>query len=450
MTVFVLNKNKKPLMPCTEHRAKKLMESGRAVVHKCFPFTLRIKTCIDAEAPALRLKICQGAKRTGMAVLNGNKVIFLVEIGHKNPHMNIHSRASLRRGRRHRKTRYRPARFKNRRKPKGWLPPSLSCRVDQIMHAVKKIRDSLPIAELSVQTAKFDTQKMHNSEISGVEYQQGKLGGYEVREYLLEKWGRKCVYCGKKDVELGIDHIVPKARGGSNSVENLTIACKTCNRKKGRKTAAEFGHPEVLAKAKKPLKEAAFMNAIRSRAYMRLLDVFLPQRIEVGTGAMTKMNRITAGLPKLKCLDACCVGESTPEKLDFTGVNYYQTWDYVGRGNRQICQPINKDGYPVRHRSRKKSVDGIQTGDFVLGMKKNGDKMTGRVNIRASGNFYIPVKGGKRFTFTRRNTRLIQHGDGWRYGKKKLPEGVQPGNRRRQHHICIENEGGTPPRFTPL
>ena len=31
---------------------------------------------------------------------------------------------------------------------------------------------------------------MENAEISGVEYQQGELQGYEVREYLLEKWGR--------------------------------------------------------------------------------------------------------------------------------------------------------------------------------------------------------------------------------------------------------------------
>jgi len=34
----------------------------------------------------------------------------------------------------------------------------------------------------------FDTQKLQNPEISGVEYQQGELFGYEVREYLLEKW----------------------------------------------------------------------------------------------------------------------------------------------------------------------------------------------------------------------------------------------------------------------
>ena len=77
--------------------------------------------------------------------------------------------------------------------------------------------------------------------MSGVKYQQGELAGYEVREYLLEKWGRRCAYCGATDIPLQVEHIVPKVRGGSNRVSNLTIACKPCNDAKGKRTAAEFG-----------------------------------------------------------------------------------------------------------------------------------------------------------------------------------------------------------------
>ncbi|CAK0764644.1 5-methylcytosine-specific restriction enzyme A [Gammaproteobacteria bacterium] len=83
-------------------------------------------------------------------------------------------------------------------------------------------------------------QKMENPEISGVEYQQGTLEGYEAREYLLEKWARECAYCGKKDVPLNIDHIHPKARGGSNRISNLTLACHPCNEKKGSQDAKVF------------------------------------------------------------------------------------------------------------------------------------------------------------------------------------------------------------------
>ena len=72
------------------------------------------------------------------------------------------------------------------------------------------------------------------------EYQQGELAGYEVREYLLEKWGRKCAYCGKQNIPLEIEHIVPKSEGGSDRVSNLTLACNTCNVRKGNRLVREF------------------------------------------------------------------------------------------------------------------------------------------------------------------------------------------------------------------
>jgi len=110
-----------------------------------------------------------------------------------------------------------------------------------------KIRTLAPITDLSVEHVRFDTQKLENPEISGVEYQQGTLLGYGVREYLLEKWGRACVYCGATDVPLQVEHLIPKSRGGSNRIRNLTLACEPCNRTKGKQTAAEFGHPDIQA-----------------------------------------------------------------------------------------------------------------------------------------------------------------------------------------------------------
>lgn len=76
---------------------------------------------------------------------------------------------------------------------------------------------------------------MENPEISGVQYQQGTLQGYEVRQYLLEKWSRKCTYCGVENVPLQIEHIQPLAKGGSDRVSNLCLACEKCNTKKGTK-----------------------------------------------------------------------------------------------------------------------------------------------------------------------------------------------------------------------
>jgi len=55
--------------------------------------------------------------------------------------------------------------------------------------------------------------------------------GWRLRFMALDKFNFKCQYCGRKapDIELHIDHIVPKAKGGRNIIENLTVACRECN-----------------------------------------------------------------------------------------------------------------------------------------------------------------------------------------------------------------------------
>ena len=153
----------------------------------------------------------------------------------------------------------------------------LESRIANVMTWVARLRRLCPIGALSQELVKFDTQLMQNPEISGVEYQQGTLAGYELREYLLEKWGRRCAYC-KTDVPLQIEHLTPRARGGSNRASNLTLACEPCNVRKGTQTAAEFGFPDLQAQAKQPLNDAAAVNATRWALYERLKATGLARR----------------------------------------------------------------------------------------------------------------------------------------------------------------------------
>ena len=160
-----------------------------------------------------------------MAVVNRSyKVVFAAEIEHRGYTIkkSLDGRRAVRHSRRARHTRYRAPRFNNRRRPEGWLAPSLMSRVHNVETWVTRLQKFVPVDSLSVEWVKFDMQKMVTPEVSGVEYQQGELQGYEVREYLLEKWGRKCAYCDAKDVPLEVEHITPKSRGGSNRVSNLT------------------------------------------------------------------------------------------------------------------------------------------------------------------------------------------------------------------------------------
>jgi 5-methylcytosine-specific restriction endonuclease McrA len=115
------------------------------------------------------------------------------------------------------------------------MAPSLRSRVDNVLTWAKRLINFAPVSGIVVETVRFDTQLIQNPEISGVEYQQGELAGYEVREYLLEKWGRTCAYCGTGNVPLEVEHIVPRVKGGSNRISNLTLSCKPCNQAKGSK-----------------------------------------------------------------------------------------------------------------------------------------------------------------------------------------------------------------------
>lgn len=247
--VFVLDQHQTPLMPCTEKRARKLLEHDQAVIHTMAPFTIRLKDRLtkDSAYQRPRIKFDPGSQTTGVAIIldgtKGAKVIFFAEIVHK-AHIKarLDARRTLRRGRRYRKTRYRQPRFHNRKRRMGWLPPAVEARVNQILHVLAKLRKRVPTTAINVEHVLFDTQKLQNPDISGVEYQQGTLLGYEVREYLLEKWGRACVYCGATTVPLEIEHMIPKSRGGTNRISNLALACHDCNQQKANRTADEYGY----------------------------------------------------------------------------------------------------------------------------------------------------------------------------------------------------------------
>src|SRR5262249_15656666 len=246
----------------------------------------------------------------------------------------LDARRAIRRSRRNRKTRYREPRFLNRRRLKGSLPPSLKSRVDNVETWVKRLSRAYPLSGIAMEPVKFDTQLIENPEINGVEYQQGELAGYEVREYLLEKWRRRCAYCGKSDIPLQIEHIIPRARGGSNRVSNLTLACESCNQKKGNRTPLEFRLPQIQRRAKRPLKDAAAINATRWALFERLKSLGLP--VETGSGGLTKFNRTKRGLPKTHWIDAACVGKSTPETVDAKNVIPLSI-KATGHGSRQMC-----------------------------------------------------------------------------------------------------------------
>ncbi|MBU2774280.1 HNH endonuclease [Acidithiobacillus ferrooxidans] len=454
--VLVLDKNRQPLMPCHPARARELLREGKAAVFRRFPFTVILKHREGGAVQQTRLKLDPGSKTTGIALVaerarRGPTVIWAANLEHRGH--SIRKALEQRRGhRRHRRgnLRYREARFDNRTKPEGWLAPSLQHRVDTTMTWVQRLMRWTPVAGISTMLHRFDTQALQNPEITGAEYQQGTLFGYEVKEYLLEKWGHSCAYCDDEQSPLEVDHIHPRSNGGTDRVSNLTIACHDCNQEKGqqpldlflktgkrrrrrmlsnakafagkdaKKIAQRKAHEEtrlqrIQNQAKAPLKDAAAVNSTRWALYEALQQTGLP--VETGSGGRTKWNRSQQQYPKAHWVDAACVGESgacvriRPEHRPLT-------IQAKGHGERQRAR-LNKHGFAVSHKKVKKFSWGMQSGDMVRAVVPKGKykgSHTSCVSVRFRPSFALHTSAYENdFDVHPKYMTILHRSDGYAY-----------------------------------
>ena len=427
---FVLDKNKQPLMPCHPARARELLRKKRAAVYRLHPFTIILFDRVGGATQPVELKIDPGSKITGIALvanaLSGHLLVWASNLHHRGLKIQsaLDSRRNMRRSRRSRKTRYRAARFNNRTRNSGWLPPSIQSRVDNVCHWAKRLKSYCPIDEVHIETVRFDMQKLQNPEIEGVEYQRGTLFGYEVREYLLEKWQRRCAYCKAENIRLEIDHIVPKSRSGSDCVSNLTLCCRKCNQSKSNQKIEDFlkSKPLILKKvqqnAHKPLRDAAAVNASRFAIGEELKSLGFSTFF--WSGGRTKFNRTCQGYPKDHWIDAACVGE-TGEDVFISQKHHILEIHAMGRGCRQVCR-VNKYGFVRTGPKKNKTVHGFKTGDLVKAtvlLGKNTGVHCGRVAVRSSGNFNIKKGAITLQGVPWRYCQMLQASDGYNYLTKR-------------------------------
>lgn len=463
--VPTLDKYHQPFGVCSERRARILLNQRRACVYSYYPFAIILKDKDAQEVeglPSFRVKIDPGSKYTGIAVVRNedNAVVFYMQIEHRGEQVvkSLQTRKIIRNHRRQRETEYRRCKYINHylpqgsnykidsNRPDGWLPPSVKSVGDNIISWVRRLGKLFNLTHCSFEAVRFDMQLMDNPEISGVEYQQGTLLGYEIKEYLLHKYGHVCQYCGGEsgDTILEWEHIRPRSRGGSDSMKNATLACHTCNQDKGNLSMDEWAAVERAVKGpadRKKLAEArlkgieqvkahkapkvsnrycAWTNASRRYVEKALFDIF--GDVECASGGRTKYNRSRLGLPKDHHYDALCVG-AVPEHgyKDLTN-GYCLYTKAIGRGTR-FRGRINKCGIIVQKLKRiPKLVKGFQNGDIVVAEVPGGKyagRHVGRVTTRQSGWFDIRTTTGELITTSTANCRVLQRNNGYRYHYKR-------------------------------
>ena len=422
--VLVVDKHKKPCNTISNAYARILLFNKQAVIHKRFPFTIRLKNDNAVlKDRAYTVKLDLGSRHTGIAIVDDNdSVVMLAEIEHRGHIIkkDLNSRRAVRKFRRQRKTRYRESRFLNRTKPKGWLAPSVKSRADNIINFIKKYKKFLNINNVMIEHVSFDVAQMAaDDNLIGTDYQQGPLYQTKLRSYLFKKYNGQCVYCGAKATE--IDHIIARANGGTDSTYNLAPTCRSCNEKKSNKTLREFG--ELMNKdyshlePKKLPKDATIVQMARN--YMVKEITKLVSDTTIYDAWLTRYNRDSLGLPKEHYYDALSVGE-VPTKFNFL-TDKILLISAKGRGSRQMCS-MDRFGFPRTSAKALKSVNGFQTGDIVKAIVTKGLKQgeyLGRVAVRSSGSFDIKANKERIQGIGHQYCHIVQRCDGYLYDYKE-------------------------------
>ena len=418
--VFVIDKHKRPCNTISAAYARILLFSKQAVIYKRFPFTIRLRNDNAVlKDKSYTVKLDPGSRTTGVAITDDKEsVVMLAEIEHRGHIIkkSLDKRRVIRRSRRNRKTRYREARFLNRTRPQGWLAPSVKSRADNVINFIKKHKKLLNINRVMIEDVSFDIAQMSSDiKLWGNDYQQGSLYNKNLREFIFSKTKGRCSYCGAKAKE--IDHIVPRAKGGTDSTYNLAASCRSCNKKKSNLSLKEFG--KLMNKdysqlePKKLPKDAAIVQSARNYMVKEITRI-VPDTTTYDAW-LTKYNRDQLGLSKQHYYDALSVGE-IPTKFNFLTDKILQI-SAKGRGSRQMCR-MDRYGFPRTSAKASKTVKGFQTGDIVKAIVPFGLKQgeyLGKVAVRSSGYFDIQTKTQVIQGIGYKYCHIVQRSDGYSY-----------------------------------
>ncbi len=426
MRVFVKSIYDENLMPCKSSKARKLLKVNKAKIISYKPFTIQLLSETSNYTQETTLGIDTGMRHIGVAItINNNKVIAKGEIElRQDVKLKIGVRKIYRRSRRNRNTRYRQPRFQNRKRVKGWLPPSIQSRIDNSIFWIEKFQSFLPKSTLIIELGKFDPQKMIDPEIEGKGYQMGPSAGYfDVRHFVFARDNYTCQVCHKSKGKIfNTHHIVYRSEGGTNRADNQITVCTDCHTSENHEKGNIFYDWMIAGKKVKQYKAPTFMNIVRKRFYQHFKDM------KVTYGSTTKPKRKEVDLEKTHYNDAIAVTNisefftdecSSAFKIKQFRKKKRSLHEATARKGRKTANIKQK-----RNSKNVKKIEHKQYGIFYLNDKVevfgqvgfiSGFSSGGRVYIKNIDGDYItvPNKTYKQVSF--KDITFINHNNNWQF-----------------------------------
>jgi len=403
-------------MPMEHRKARLLLKEGKAKIIRYEPFTIQLLYPTGEATQPISLGIDTGAKYVGVALVSEGKVLAKGTIELRDDvKKGLVTRKMYRKGRRFRNTRYRKPRFKNRKRPDGWLPPSVDSRVDNTFRWIDKFAELVPAPELKIEIGKFDIAKIENPDIEGEGYQKGAMYGYRNRiAYLLAREKGKCQYCHKKYRKgdgWRLHHIWGKDK---DRPEDWALLHESCH---WGENGIHKQHKEkkLQKKKSKSYKESTFMNIIRRRAFERYPNA------EFTYGNITFQDRCDLGLEKSHCNDAVAITKTATVKQD--SIPFMIRQSRVKKRSLHEANPRKgskkkKNTAAKRNNKNTKYQDGFYLNDrveymgakgFISGFCKNG------VYVIGYDGKYITKPGKTYKQLPPKEVNFISHERGWQF-----------------------------------
>ena len=416
MLVFTINQHGEALMPCKPRKARKLLKEKKAKIIKYEPFTIQLLYGSSGYKQPVDIGVDLGAKTTGIAVTSKDKVLMKGEVEvRQDVKKNLYTRRIYRNGRRHRKTRYRKARFDNRKRNKGWLPPSLQSRIDNTFRWIDRFESLLPAPTLHIEVGKFDVQKMINPDIQGVDYQKGQTYGYhEVRYYVFDRDNYTCQLCKKKNKILNTHHIVYESHGGTNRADNLITLCTDCHTNENHKPDNILWKWMMEGKKLPSYKEGPFMNSFRRRVFTKYPDA------KTSYGSITTPHRKKLGLDKTHYNDAIAATGIESIQQNTNRVFYIKQFR---KKKRSLHEATARKGRKEPNRTQRRNAKNTkESKGFFLNDKVQIYGQTGFISgftgktmcyVKDIDGEYITKPGKTYKQVSLKECTLISHNNNW-------------------------------------
>lgn len=458
MAIYVLSANGEALMPCMRPgRIRRLLKANQAKIVKHEPFTVQLLYETTAYTQPMEIGVDSGYQHIGISVKSESKEFASAEYTMLKDEKEHHDTARrYRRTRRNRK-RYRKPRWQNRKKPEGWIAPSLQHKAECHIRLIESICAVAPITTVTVEVGQFDPALLKAMQTGepipqGEEYQRGPLYFEKsLRAAVFQRDHYTCIVCGKnalkdKNVILRTHHALYWKGRHADTLQELVSVCKKChtsaNHQKGGKL---YGlEPKVPR-----LEGATYMNIVRWYI-VNTLKAELPACIAVNHsyGAETAETRKTLGITeKTHAIDAYCIGQLHP--LRKTETEYFTK---RRRNNRVLSKFYDAKYIDIRDGSKKSGAE-LGCGRTNRSEPRNGpgNQRVFRGKKISKGKFAIrtnryPIQGGDIVLWNNakvscngthcggknvmvgtrsvsiKNIKLIRHIGGWKREKIKKEE----------------------------